>query len=194
MINWTEWWEQHPKKYAHDKTIFWANLRPETYSYEETFKFLNKKLNFSKADEVLDAGCGTGELADIVGPQVGVYVGTDFSSNAIKIAEQRHEKYLFTRSPLHHLDFIDKRFTKIFSLGVWQYVPHEFARASVLELLRVTQDGGKILIGDVLASSDPAAEVYDYPKEFWNQFNVKKVEFLTSSYEPKARYDVLITK
>lgn len=193
MINWTEWWEDHPKKYAHDKTIWWANLRPETYSYQDTFKYLEGVLHFKDTDFVLDAGCGTGELSELVGPKVALYKGIDFSSSAIKIAQQRHAKYPFTRNPLHNIDSLDEEYHKVFLLGVWQYVPYEFADNSIRDLLRVTKTGGKILIGDVLSKSDPAAQVFDYGKDYWKKFNAK-VEFLQSSYEPDARYDVLLTK
>lgn len=191
MINWAEWWEDHPKKYK--EYVTWANLRPETYSYEETFKHLDKTLQFKKTDSVLDLGCGTGELSEFIVPKVEFYAGVDFSMSMIKLASQRHGKYFFTRNPIHNLDFIDQRFDKIFAMGVWQYVSYDFAHDSIVEMLRVLKKDGTILLADVFEKSDPAAGIYDYPKEFWNQFPIK-TKFIKSSYEPELRYDVLITK
>ena len=56
-------------------------------TFEKTFILPQLKVN--KSSSVLDIGCGIGRWAESIIPEAGYYLGTDFSGEMIKIAQQR---------------------------------------------------------------------------------------------------------
>ena len=106
------------------------------------------------AGEILDAGCGTGLLGDLLVP-LGYrgLVGIDLSPEMLARAEARG-----TYSELHamnlgaHLDFADDRFAAATALGV--LTPGHAPPSALDEMLRVTRPGGHL----IFSVSRPAFE------------------------------------
>lgn len=58
--------------------------------------------------KILDAGCGTGFLMDILSLPHDKYLGVDISANMLKIAEEKYPKHCFIKSDFMALDVRDK--------------------------------------------------------------------------------------
>ena len=52
-------------------------------------QYILPKMKLNKNNRVVDIGCGMGRWAEVVIPEVNNYYGTDFSSQMIKVAEER---------------------------------------------------------------------------------------------------------
>jgi ubiquinone/menaquinone biosynthesis C-methylase UbiE len=102
----------------------------------------------------LDAGCGTGALAEALAPLVGEVVGVDLDESLL--AEAR-------RLPLSNVSFAvaDARALPFgagsFDIAGCHRVLHHVRRPELVlaELVRVTRPGGKVLVVDQLGAVDP---------------------------------------
>lgn len=113
------------------------------------------------AHKVLDAGCG-------VGATVGALLDLGFDSHGFDLLEQvpqwsqqklPHGRFVVTDPLQLELPFDDGAFDAVFSVGVLEHVGtvdghatrridyHEIRRQWVLELLRVTRQGGYLVLG-----------------------------------------------
>lgn len=90
---------------------------------------------------VLDAGCGTGLLAEFLPNEI---IGVDISDGMLKIAAKRMH---VRKAPLWRLPFADKQFDATFCITVMQDIPSERWEACVKEMLRVTK---KLLVISIL--------------------------------------------
>jgi ubiquinone/menaquinone biosynthesis C-methylase UbiE len=117
--------------------------------------------------QLLDAGCGTGDvarrLASSVGPS-GRVVGVDASTTMLAEAQQRANNMAlpveFRHGDITHLDAVDCEFDGVYCERVFQHV--DDPRAAMAELVRVTRPGGRIAVIDsdwgmhAIHGSDPA--------------------------------------
>ena len=189
-IDWQQFWEDHPQQYRDQ--VNEPNVRPADYDYKKTLDHVNKIMKFEQTDNVLDVGCGTGELTALIAPVVSLAVGADFSRMMIQLARERHTQpnIMFVKESALNLNFWDGRFQKVLCMGMIQHIPPELFKQTIHEMLRVTAPTGKLLIGDVLEAAPPEAQVFVYPKEYWlKEFADYKPKFLQSSFE--KRIDVL---
>jgi ubiquinone/menaquinone biosynthesis C-methylase UbiE len=109
------------------------------------------KLMLSPEHHVLDVGCGTGMILRHVAPHVAHIIGIDFSEQMIEIAK-RHAPANATvqRENAVSLPFKDKMFDRVLCYSVILNFPDDDFTWSVLtELVRVTRNGGLVLVGNV---------------------------------------------
>jgi amino acid adenylation domain-containing protein/non-ribosomal peptide synthase protein (TIGR01720 family) len=130
-----------------------------------------------KPARVLEIGCGTGLLLSRIAPLCKQYVGTDFSSNALRYVEERilqgGETYpqvkLLKRNADDFAGFDELSFDLVILNSVIQYFPSLGYLTSVLEgATKVVASGGAIFLGDVrslplLRAFHTAAELYAAP-------------------------------
>jgi len=96
-------------------------------------------------DEILDAGCGTGIMGEIL-PALGYrnLAGLDASPEMLKLAAEngayRELKHLFLGEPL---DFADDRFAAVVASGV--FTQGHAPLSGLDELIRVTRPGGLLV-------------------------------------------------
>lgn len=93
--------------------------------------------------KILDVGCGTGILLDLV--DVEDYVGFDISQGMVARAKSKHPDRNFFVGDMHDLTFSDNSFDTIVCLfGTFSYslAPEQLFG----ELLRVLEPGGKMII------------------------------------------------
>lgn len=84
-------------------------------------------LHLQKHESVLDVGCGTGRWADVVVPECGKYLGTDFSQELVDIARTRfssnpHTNFVCLPAEQVSATTIQDRFQVILSLGLFIYL------------------------------------------------------------------------
>lgn len=130
---------------------------------------------------ILDAGCGTGidalEMASLVGGG-GCVIGIDHSAQMVRAARERGRKtnlpVSFFQSDIHHLAFADNTFNRCRSDKTFQHLSNPYQ--ALLELIRVTKPGGKIVIAD----PDHETLVIDTP---YREVNRRFAQFRSDAFE-----------
>ena len=129
-------------------------------SYDcELFQFWMKKfqkpileMDFSPATKILDVSCGTGEMLlelsknDNVVPKN--LFGVDFSEQMLTTARKKlNSEIILLQADVHALPFKDNCFDYVASTEAFH---HYYDQEKALsELMRVTKNGGKVIIIDV---------------------------------------------
>jgi ubiquinone/menaquinone biosynthesis C-methylase UbiE len=114
-------------------------------------------------DRVLDVACGAGKLVRAVAPRVDRAVGVDLSPKMIEEARRRsdaedaamRDRVEFVVGPSDGLPFADGEFTALVCTTAFHHFPDP--AASVREMARVVAPGGRIVIGDSVRDTPPAA-------------------------------------
>ena len=159
----------------------------KTYETELILEMLKP----SKADLILDAGCGTGVFTKdfiFAGAKI---VGLDLSFPMLARAGEKlsGSRFLMTQGDMERLPFADYVFDKTVSVTAIEFIKD--ARGAVDELFRVTKPGGLIVVA-TLNSLSPWAErrkisgekghpifqevVFRSPKEMRNLSKVKGIQ------------------
>lgn len=109
---------------------------------------LNRRMNFSHDDIVLDAGCGRGGLPKRVKKVCNCVVGVDLLRSSLKDFDDTTIPRI--QCDVANLPFCDSYFDKIYSYSVTEFFPNmDYFRSFLTELLRVLKSGGIVYIGDV---------------------------------------------
>lgn len=109
-------------------------------------------------DAVLDVAAGTGIVSRAVAPDVAQVVAVDTTQAMIEQGRRRvvtegHQNLGFVRGAAEDLPFSNQ----VFSLVVTRFSLHHFADPlqTVLEMVRVLCRGGRLVVMDLVASTDP---------------------------------------
>ena len=127
-------------------------------------------LNNCKGARVLDVGCGVGRWSSRLLETGADVAGIDISENMIKEAGRKlrsqNSEAKFLISIAANLPFRDSVFDRVFSITVLQHiVDDEEWKKSILELIRVTKRGGKIIILEISPQERRATDL-DFPTAF----------------------------
>jgi SAM-dependent methyltransferase len=100
-----------------------------------------------KRRSVLDIGCGTGGMVDIIGHQCQLYVGADYHEHVLQFAHQTHDGY-FLRCDGTELPFPDESFDYVFAFDVIEHLVggEAWQNTFLQELRRVLRPAGMILL------------------------------------------------
>jgi SAM-dependent methyltransferase len=107
-------------------------------------------------ERALDVGTGAGALALALAPLVREVVGVDRVPELLELARERARglaNVSFVEGDAESLPFEDASFDLVGTLRTLHHVPRP--ELVVAELVRVTREGGRILVADQLAPSDP---------------------------------------
>ena len=113
---------------------------------EAKIKAALSELRLKKDSWVLDVGCGTGLLFPYIAENVDLLVGLDFSSNILKQAKKRAEKYpniATLRADADFLPFQDKSFNAVFAITLLQNTPNPLR--SLHEIKRVARSRATVI-------------------------------------------------
>lgn len=104
-----------------------------------------------KADQVLDVGCGPGDVLLMLSGQIGAGIGIDLSSDDLRRAESERQRRNVTNVTFRHADatalpFPDERYGVVLLLGdVLTYLEPNKHVTVLAELNRVLEDGGTVV-------------------------------------------------
>jgi ubiquinone/menaquinone biosynthesis C-methylase UbiE len=101
----------------------------------------------ASGETVLDAGCGTGSLTEVLASNTGAasIVGVDVEEMYLEAARQkiRDQRVAFQNSDVTALPFADDTFDRAYSSLVLQFVPETLK--AVREMRRVVRPGGNVI-------------------------------------------------
>ncbi len=129
--------------------------------YQELLDTIVKELDIKEGDFILDAGCGTGNLASKMSNKGAKVIGIDYSKEALEIAKNKKIKNfeLIQHDLTKKLPFPDNHFDKIVSNNVIYSLPEEIRPQVFKEFRRVLERGGKIIISNPIQNARPT-EIY----------------------------------
>ncbi len=140
----------------------WAAVYDQETEKEDGFPFtgyaamlqmISKLVPFAGDHDVLDLGCGTGNLSNLLKSQDNHVWGTDFSPEMIAIAKTNFPQITFAvqdvRQPL------PAAFPKKYQFIVSAYVFHHFPLEEKIAIIKRLRDqnlvhGGVLVIGDIM--------------------------------------------
>lgn len=122
-----------------------------------------------RSDCILDVGCGIGRFALRFANICREVWGIDTSATAIKICTDRNIlNAKFECMDVRRLDFGDATFDWVFSVTCLQHITNEKdLAASIGEVLRVTKNGGKIILVECTTDKRKDEYVISLPRRKW---------------------------
>ncbi|MFB0564546.1 MAG: class I SAM-dependent methyltransferase [Candidatus Aminicenantaceae bacterium] len=120
------------------------------YNFVTRLRAVEELIDLNVKGDILDVGCGTGDLAPFVTRKGAIYHGVDLSAEMIKRANTiysvlvKNGKATFQIGDCENLHFCDKKFNTVIAIGLIEYLPDPSRFLSEME--RVTKSGGYFLI------------------------------------------------
>jgi len=119
----------------------YANTRHFTWDIENLVQYVFPK------ERILDLGCGSGRLLEILEDKDIDYFGIDFSEKLIEIAKRNYPSFKFQAANVLNLPFPNNSFDKVFSIRVLMHIPSkEFQLQFLKEAKRVLKPGGLLIL------------------------------------------------
>jgi ubiquinone/menaquinone biosynthesis C-methylase UbiE len=173
---------------------FWADkyekLWVQKYSLSPTRKGIIKEIkNIIKpgqAYNILDMGCGTGQLIRDMGQEFKgydiKYTGVDISSKMLELAKDRDSRSAYYNASIDDFSVKDAAFDIIVCSHSFPYYPHK--EKAINKLYSLLKESGQLLLAQASANS-----VYDNIAMFFVKFttgsakylSVKSIEAITQS-------------
>jgi malonyl-CoA O-methyltransferase len=109
------------------------------------YKLIFKKLKEFKKDAILDLGCGTGLIFNLLKNQTNFIVGIDISKNMLKIAlkKKKNNNFHLICADIDFLPFRKNIFSTVFSITLLQNLPNPVI--SINEVSRICNKGGFVI-------------------------------------------------
>lgn len=153
------------KELSLEKLCYVSGRDPRLWNsqrYEDLIRSIKEQLELENCHSLLEVGCAVGFLAQGLARLVNAFTGVDVSRNAIKLIRCLHFKNAtFRKANGVSLPFPGETFDRAICYDVFTNIPDlKFGESIVLEMLRVTKKGGKIMIGSL---ADKEFE-QEYPK------------------------------
>lgn len=98
------------------------------------------------AMDLLDVGCGIGQIHDLIGPTFRSVTGVDVSSASIEQAQARFPGYRYLAYDGDRLPFPDAGFDMAMAICVFHHVPPAQWQSLAADMLRVLRPGGLALV------------------------------------------------
>jgi len=124
--------------------------------YQELLKTICDELDIKKGDKILEAGCGTGNLALKIKERGADVIGLDYSKEALEIYRQKDKDANLVLADLRNkLPFPDNFFDKIACNNTLYAIEKEKQLDTLKEFYRVLKPGGKIVLVNPKKGASP---------------------------------------
>jgi ubiquinone/menaquinone biosynthesis C-methylase UbiE len=104
-------------------------------------------------EQVLEVGCGTGDVALAASAQAGAVVGIDPAPEMIAVARAKAARLApavdFQVGVIEALPFPDAAFDVVLSSLMMHHLPDDLKREGIAEIARVLKPGGRLVIVDM---------------------------------------------
>ena len=119
--------------------------------YDDMINSIKEQLSIAKNHDLLEVGCAAGFLAKGLAPLTLNYTGIDIADGAITSAKKLQIlNASFLIEDATKMKLKDKLFDRVISYDVFTNFPNfEFAELILNEMVRVTKENGKIMIGSI---------------------------------------------
>jgi ubiquinone/menaquinone biosynthesis C-methylase UbiE len=111
-------------------------------------------------EAILDAGCGTGDLALVLAQRVGatgsvngIDASPEMIARATQKARRQHSSATFAIATAEALPFADHTFDQVVSSLVLHHLPGDLIHQALANMARVLKPGGRITIVDFVIQS-----------------------------------------
>ena len=129
--------EEYERMYRFEDTYWWFVARR---------RLIVSLLDASYARDggqcLLDIGCGTGAMLDMLAP-FGAVVGADFAPQALEFCRTRGD-YPLTRADVRRLPFAEASFDAVTAMDVIEHIDDD--KAASAEIFRVLRPGGRLFV------------------------------------------------
>lgn len=161
-----EFWEKYFKVY---------DVLNIVIPYQELLDTIIEKLDIQKDDLVLDAGCGTGNLAIKMESCGANVIGIDYCAAALERYKSKNpEAEAIIHDLTMPLPFPDNYFDKIASNNVIYTLKKEMRNAVFDEFYRVLKPNGKIVVSNARKGGKPVMIYYDTVKKLKQRTGILK--------------------
>jgi len=125
----------------------WFNTPKGRLAWQFELRMLLGALKPCRGERILDAGCGTGRLAQELAARGAEVTGVDVSPAMLEIARKKMQgkKAVFLRADVTVLPFAPASFDAAVCFTVLEFIPEP--EEALRELWRVIRPGGRMVIG-----------------------------------------------
>ena len=134
-----------------------SDLKDWGYAYPSKVKqILEKYINVKKGSKILDAGCGTGYVAEVLKAlRYNNIVGIDYSKDMLRVAHSKKiYKKLVCESLSKKTSLKGNQFDLVICTGV--LTSGHVGPSSIKELIRLTKPGGYLILSICLLYTSPS--------------------------------------
>jgi len=117
--------------------------------YQELLEAICRELDIKEGEKILEAGCGTGNLALKIKERRADVEGLDNCKAALEIYKKKdHDAELVLADLTKKLPFLNNYFDKIACNNVLYAIPKDKQPSLISEFYRILKPGGKIVISN----------------------------------------------
>jgi len=150
-------WREVSAEYSRtSEATVWTQAHQWDFDVEvgqATASEIRKGLNLRPRDRVLEVGCGTGTLLQLVLNQGQEGVGLDVCEPLVQQSERfgiNKKVVKLAVAEAAHLPIPSNSFDKVFCFSIFHHFPDaSYAELAIREMFRVCRPNGKVFIGDV---------------------------------------------
>jgi SAM-dependent methyltransferase len=129
--------EEYARMYRFEDTYWWFVARRRLI-----VSLLDSRYPRDGRQRLLDIGCGTGAMLDMLAP-FGTVVGADFAPEALAFCRERGHSRL-ARADVRRLPFADNSFDAVTAMDVIEHIDDD--KAASAEIFRVLRPGGRLFV------------------------------------------------
>lgn len=143
--------------------------------YQELLKTICDELDIKPGEKILEAGCGTGNLAIKIKERGGNVIGLDNCKEALEIYKKKDPNAKTVLADLREkLPFPDNYFDKIACNNTLYILPKEKHLFTLKEFYRILKPGGKIVIVNPKKGGSPLKIYLQGVKKSFKKIGVLK--------------------
>lgn len=136
----------------YDERVIKDCKKPDNFIREKYFdvhKEVLRMADLKAGESLLDIGIGTGLLEEMISEEINVS-GIDISEKMMEKIKQKNLKVELSKGSFNKIPYEDRRFNVVVSCFAFHHLSDKEKEDSVLEMKRVLNNKGRIVIGDFM--------------------------------------------